>query len=79
MTEREYCDRLADLALEMVQRVREIPPQRNLGWWDSLTTRERTDLPWVLAAMVDPGATTSMLLGWTWQFADAPMWAERAS
>lgn len=70
MTELEYYDRLARLALEMVQRVRDVDPARNGAWWDSLTPMEQRDLPWVLAVMVDPGATTKELFGWTWQFAD---------
>lgn len=69
MTEQEYYDHLARLALEMVDRVRDVDPRRNWAWWDSLTERERIDLPWVLAAMVDPGASTKELFGWTWQFA----------
>lgn len=73
MTEPAYYDRLVRLACEMVDRVRDVDPQRNGGWWDTLTPMERRDLPWVLACMVDPHASISRTLGWTWALAQ-PSW-----
>lgn len=68
MTDDDH-DRLVRLAFEAVERVREVGPAWNWVWWQSLTQQERDGVAWVLACMVDPDASMSQLLGWTWPFA----------
>lgn len=58
-------DELVTHALDLVERVREIDPERNRTWLLSLPIQDRFDLLFVLAAMVDPTATPNVLLGWT--------------
>lgn len=57
--------RLIELSCELIARVREIDPERNASWLESIRPDWR-DLLIVLAAMVDPNAPLSTTLGWTW-------------
>ena len=59
-------DRLVTLASELVMRVRDVDPERNRTWLLSLTPEERWGLLFTLAAMVDPDASLTVQLGWTW-------------
>lgn len=56
--------KLIELACELVARVREIDPERNGMWLESVRDDWR-DMLIVLAAMVDPEASLSRTLGWT--------------
>lgn len=56
---------LTQMAMQMVGRVRDVDPERNRTWLLSLTDRDRWELLFVLAAMVDPTQPPSVLLGWT--------------
>jgi hypothetical protein len=56
--------RLLELACELINRVREVDPERNGTWLESIRPDWR-DLLVVLAAMVDPEAPMSTTLGWT--------------
>lgn len=57
--------RLIELACELINRVREVDPERNGMWLESVRADWR-DLLIVVAAMVDPTAPLSTTLGWTW-------------
>ena len=61
--------RLVELACELINRVRDVEPERNGTWLESLTPRERWDLLFVLAAMVDPSVPLNVSLGWTFRLA----------
>lgn len=58
--------RLIELACELIARVREIDPERNGMWLESVRDDWR-DMLIVLAAMVDPSSPLSTTLGWTWK------------
>jgi len=58
---------LIGYACELISRVREVDPERNRTWLLSLTDRDRWDLLFVLAAMVDPTTPLPVALGWTWE------------
>ena len=60
---------LVELACELVNRVRDVDPQRNGTWLESLTAADRWDLLFTLAAMVDPSVPLSTTLGWTFRLA----------
>lgn len=58
--------RLVALACELIERVREVDPERNGTWLESIRPDWR-DLLIVVAAMVDPTVPLSTTLGWTWK------------
>lgn len=63
--------KLIELACELIARVREVDPERNGMWLESVRADWR-DMLIVLAAMVDPEAPLSTTLGWT--FALVPVY-----
>lgn len=56
-------------ACELVNRVRDVDPERNRTWIASLTQTDRRDLLIVLAAMVDTSVPLPVALGWTFPLA----------
>lgn len=68
MTEERQNDLIAK-ASELIVRVRDVDPERNASWLESIRPDWR-DLLIVLAAMVDPSVPLESALGWTFQFAD---------
>lgn len=63
----EYADRLAEVATELVVRVRDDDPEANLRWLAAAlpTERERLDLLFVLAAAVPDDRPWPHLTAWT--------------
>jgi len=68
MTEERQTELIA-LACELVNRVRDVDPERNGTWLKSVEADWR-DLLIVLAAMVDPSVPLPVTLGWTFPLAD---------
>lgn len=64
----EYADRLAEIASELVVRVRDDHPDANARWLDAVlpTARERYDLLFVLAAAVPDDRSWNALTAWAW-------------
>ena len=56
--------RLISLSCELMYRVREVDPQRNATWLESIREDWR-DLLIILAALADPNVPMSTSLGWT--------------
>lgn len=65
MTSDEYADHLAEVAQELVVRVRDDDPEANNRWLATLTDRERRDLLIVLAAAVPDDRPWLHLTAWT--------------
>lgn len=59
---------LIALACELANRVRDVDPERNGIWLESIRPDWR-DLLIVLAAMVDPSVPLPVALGWTFPLA----------
>ena len=68
MTEERQTELIA-LACELVNRVRDVDPERNGSWLAGIEPDWR-DLLIVLAAMVDPSVPLPVALGWTFPLAD---------
>ena len=64
----ERQEHLIATASELVMRVREVDPERNGTWLESVKPDWR-DLLIVLAAMVDPNTPLPVALGWTYALA----------
>lgn len=62
-------DQVVRWSLELIDRVREIDPDRNQQWLNSLTAEDWRDMLVCLAAMADPHRPVSVLLGWVHQLA----------
>lgn len=60
-------DQVVQMACELIDRVRQIDPDRNQQWLDSLSPIDHRDMLICLAAMVDPSKPLSVLLGWVHQ------------
>lgn len=60
-------DQVVKLSCELVDRVRQVDPDRNQQWLNSLTATDHRDMLICLAAMVDPSKPLSVLLGWVHQ------------
>jgi hypothetical protein len=56
-------------ACELVNRVREVEPERNRTWIAALSPTDQRDVLITLAAMVDPSVPLSVQLGWTFPLA----------
>jgi hypothetical protein len=65
----ERQQQLIALACELVNRVRDVDPERN-GTWLEAHRADWRDLLIVLAAMVDPTVPLPVALAWTWPLAD---------
>jgi hypothetical protein len=65
----ERQQQLISEASELVMRVREVDPERNGTWLESIKGDWR-DLLIVLAAMVDPSVPFPVALGWTFPLAE---------
>ena len=65
MTEERQRQLIAE-ACELIDRVREVDPERNATWLESIRGDWR-DLLIVLAAMVDPSTPLNVTLAWTWE------------
>ncbi|WP_431895814.1 hypothetical protein [Micromonospora haikouensis] len=65
MTRDEYADRLAEVAQELVVRVRDDDPEANARWLAAtLTATEQRDLLYVLAAAVPDDQPWTELTAW---------------
>ncbi len=67
MTEERQRELIAE-ACELIARVRDVDPERNGIWLESIRADWR-DLLIVLAAMVDPSTPLPVALAWTWELA----------
>lgn len=65
MTEERQKELIAH-ACELIARVRDVDPERNGIWLESIRADWR-DLLIVLAAMVDPSTPLPVALAWTWE------------